>query len=128
MTRMFDILRAAVERHGELPATAPNTLPPTPLPQPPAPAPLATVLLRGQPVRIYARCLAGRCANGAERDGGRLWHALPAEEWQALCGAQPGRRSAGWGSWVRLPGEGLAVTCPRCRQRLARLQAKTGEQ
>lgn len=49
--------------------------------------------------------LTGRCANGAERDGGIRTHAVPAhamnplrvQQWgTALCGAKPGRLSNGW--------------------------------
>lgn len=58
---------------------------------------------------VEARQLAGRCANGAERDGGTIWHAVPATSYSALCGAKPGRRSAGWS--MRL---GDVVTCERC--------------
>ncbi len=73
---------------------------------------------RGYAVRV----LAGRCANGSELGHGTRWHAVPIDErgmrWAALCGAQPGRRSAGWSSWfVR----GQAVTCPRC---LKKMEAK----
>lgn len=62
--------------------------------------------------------LAGRCADGAERDRGRRAHALPVNaagrvDDRALCGAAPGRRSAGWSSW-----DEQAVTCPRCLVRL----------
>lgn len=62
---------------------------------------------------IAARRLAGRCANGAERDGGRIWHGVSGSSWVAVCGVQPGRRSAGWSSRV-----GEAITCPRCRKTL----------
>ena len=46
---------------------------------------------------IVAR-LAGRCANGFERDGGRKYHLLErySEFGKALCGAEPGRTSGGW--------------------------------
>lgn len=62
--------------------------------------------------------LAGRCANGYERDQGRRVHAVPTSDallangyclTRAACGAKPGARSAGWS--LRL---GAAVTCPRC--------------
>jgi hypothetical protein len=56
----------------------------------------------------------GRCANGAERDSGRIYHAV--EGWTAICGAQPGRTSAGWSHE-----EGSRITCQRCMKRLARL-------
>ena len=70
------------------------------------------------------RSMAGRCANGAERDHGTRFHALPFDgttEWgddtsRAICGAEPGRRSVGWSSW----GSDHEVTCPRCLARLAR--------
>lgn len=55
--------------------------------------------------------MTGRCANGAERDKGSRWHAVPAgHPWiKAVCGAQPGQRGNGWSDY---PGD--AVTCPRC--------------
>lgn len=70
---------------------------------------------RGYAVRI----LAGRCANGSELGGGTRWHAVPMGSeglaWTAQCGEKPGRRSAGWSSWVV---RGQAVTCPRCLKKL----------
>jgi hypothetical protein len=63
---------------------------------------------RGYSVKV----LAGRCANGSELDSGTRWHAVPTDSWTALCGAKPGRRSAGWSSWYI---KDQAVTCPRCR-------------
>lgn len=65
--------------------------------------------------------LTGRCSDGAGRDGGRLYHAVPTPNLttghvggRALCGAEPGRLS-GW-SWQ----VGEKVTCPRCLKRLAK--------
>ena len=61
--------------------------------------------------------LTGRCTDGAERGCGIKWHALPKDSWKALCGAQPGRRSAGWSDqkWATPNGiVGETVTCPRC--------------
>lgn len=61
----------------------------------------------------------GRCANGGERDRGAVLHAVErgADLEAALCGAKPGRRSAGW-SITQLP---LAkVSCPRCLVRVER--------
>ena len=63
--------------------------------------------------------LTGRCANGGERDGGRLSHAilgdpssLAAPQWgRALCGATPGRLSNGW---VEVDGAEVP-SCARCR-------------
>jgi hypothetical protein len=54
--------------------------------------------------------MTGRCANGAEREGGTRYHAV--FNWRALSGAKPGRLS----DWSGYPGE--AVTCPRCLNRL----------
>lgn len=68
--------------------------------------------------------MAGRCANGAERDHGTRWHAVPVGSYAALCGDEPGRRSAGWSSH-RI--EGQEVTCPRCAKKLARAQAGAKE-
>jgi len=63
-----------------------------------------------EPAAMY---LAGRCANGSELDSGTLWHALQNLETSrtAMCGARPGRRSAGWRGY---PDEIHAVTCKRC--------------
>lgn len=66
---------------------------------------------------IDALYLAGRCANGSELDSGTLYHAVPRNKSQALCGAKSGRRSAGW----RGEDEKHAVTCPRC---LKKMEAK----
>lgn len=75
-------------------------------------------------MKIVLRYLAGRCANGAEADGGLLWHAVDTEnKWKALCGAEPGRRSAGWAPWDPEDAEGKAVTCPRCLKRMQKIQA-----
>ena len=59
--------------------------------------------------------LTGCCANGAQRDAGRLFHAVPGNSafGKALCGATPGRRSSGWSE-----SEGKAPTCDRCRSSL----------
>ncbi len=63
--------------------------------------------------------MTGRRRNGAERDGGRLWHARLVSEgkvlWRAVCGAQPGGHSA----WSEYSGD--KVTCPRCQRKLERL-------
>lgn len=71
------------------------------------------------PNAIVFSYLAGRCANGAERDGGTLYHAV--RGWRALCGAEPGRASAGWSSHL-----GTKATCPRCLAKLARIERKVG--
>jgi len=65
------------------------------------------------------RRMAGRCANGAERDGGTLYHAVPVDEFgayhsNAACRAKPGKRSVGWSGY-----QGQVVTCKRCIRRLA---------
>jgi hypothetical protein len=65
------------------------------------------------------RRMTGRCANGAERDGGALYHAVPIDAFgayhsNAVCGAKPGKRSVGWSGY---PGQ--TVTCKRCIRRLA---------
>lgn len=59
--------------------------------------------------------LAGRCANGSELDHGTRWHAVKPGEYRAVCGAKPGRRSAGWSSYTTL---GQIATCPRCIKKL----------
>ena len=59
----------------------------------------------------------GRCANGAERGSGHIYHAVPG--WAALCGTQPGRASAGWNNNPTPPEQ--AVTCPRYLKKIAKL-------
>jgi len=65
--------------------------------------------------------LAGRCANGSERDSGTRWHALREGEYKAICGATYGRRSAGWSSYIQLH---QPVTCPRCLKKLQKADSK----
>jgi len=76
-------------------------------------------------VAIKITHLTGRCADGAERDKGKLRHAGPQGRQVAPCGAKPGRRSAGWHE----PGDAIdhtdhPVNCPRCLKKLARLQGE----
>jgi hypothetical protein len=75
--------------------------------------------------------LSGRCADGAERDGGRRIHVVMVDvidlcadvAWrQALCGAKPGRLS-GCG-FVEVDGA-ENPTCPRCARRAERLAARS---
>lgn len=73
-----------------------------------------TDMERGYSVKV----LAGRCANGSELGSGTRWHSVPVDSWKALCGAQPGRRSAGWSVWYI---KGQEVTCPRCLKKLSRI-------
>jgi len=61
--------------------------------------------------------MTGRCANGAQRDSGILYHAVMLGQHKAICGAVHGRRSR----WSEYHGE--AVTCNRCATKLQR-QAK----
>jgi len=61
--------------------------------------------------------LAGRCRNGAERDSGRIYHAVPGSHWKAVCGATYGRTSVGWSPHV-----GREVTCPKCLKRMAKAE------
>jgi hypothetical protein len=67
------------------------------------------------------RKLTGRCANGAERDRGKLAHATAASGFgKALCGAKPGRLSAGWSEQT------YEVTCPRCLRAALRSKDSRG--
>jgi len=63
-------------------------------------------------MKYTAATKAGRCWNGAQRDRGSVVHAVPDFEnltfKDALCGAYPGRKSAGWARSDR------PVSCPRC--------------
>ena len=58
--------------------------------------------------------LTGRCANGAERDGGIRTHLVANGSMYgaALCGAKPGRLSNGWDE-VDGPEQ---PTCGRCQK------------
>lgn len=58
---------------------------------------------------VHPRHLLGSCASGAESDKGRLSHGVVGDSWKALCGAEPGRRSAGWAEY-----DDAEVTCKRC--------------
>jgi hypothetical protein len=68
-------------------------------------------------IYVVAR-LTGRCANGAERDGGRRTHAVPLGSTYglALCGARPGRLSNGWDEvdGAEMP------TCSRCTKKASK--------
>lgn len=56
-------------------------------------------------------------ARSEKEGGGPLYHAVPESSWTALCGREPGRRSAGWNDHPSQHGD--AVTCPRCLKKLA---------
>lgn len=56
----------------------------------------------------------GRCADGAERDSGTIFHAV-VNEYKAMCGTTYGRRSAGWSMHT-----GVEVTCEKCKRALLR--------
>lgn len=66
--------------------------------------------------------LAGRCVSGAERGKGVRYHAVPHESHKALCGAKPGRHSAGWSCTA-----GETVTCPRCLASMLRIAENVAE-
>ena len=61
-----------------------------------------------------ALTMTGRCANGAQRDSGILYHAVMLGQYKAVCGATHGRRSR-WSEY-----HGVSVTCPRCMKKLER--------
>lgn len=65
---------------------------------------------------LVARYKIGRCANGAERDGGYVRHAILKNGCTAVCGAQPGRSSAGWSHEAETLDK---VSCPKCLKKLA---------
>lgn len=68
------------------------------------------------PSRYGATHRAGRCANAAEHGRGSVLHAVRRNPFEgvgpALCGAEPGARSAGWSCTIRSLD---CVSCPRCR-------------
>lgn len=66
---------------------------------------------------LTPRKLIGRASTGAERGKGRLVHAVEDQHtwprfYPALCGAKPGRRSAGWSETIE-----TEVTCPKCKRK-----------
>ena len=65
--------------------------------------------------------MLGSCANGAERDKGTRIHAV--QSWKALCGKEPGRRSAGWALFPDQVKPLSDVNCPRCSKKLAKVSA-----
>jgi len=67
---------------------------------------------------MQAAYMLGRCANGNEADKGRLYHAVGS--WVALCGREPGRRSAGWALYKDQTRPLSEVNCPRCKSKLVR--------
>jgi hypothetical protein len=60
--------------------------------------------------------MLGSCRNGNESDKGFRIHAV--EGWAALCGKEPGHRSAGWQLYPDRVLPLSQVTCPRCKARL----------
>lgn len=109
MTQLQDLIERQAAHHvdhhsGELPAIVPKHAPAMP-------STAKTLLLPAS--------LAGRCANGNERDHGRVFHAVPASAHErsfgisayarSLCGKTHGARSAGWSHDTH-----AEITCPRC--------------
>lgn len=76
-----------------------------------------THLTKPAPAEYVAARMLGRCANGNEADGGRRYHAIRKDRlsYAAVCGAAPGRRSAGWADYPDALRAVAAVDCPRCR-------------
>ena len=70
-------------------------------------------IAKAKPTYLAKRKI-GRCTSGAERGKGYVYHAV-SSGWTALCGAEPGRMSAGWQSE---PEPLERVTCPRCMKKL----------
>src|SRR4051812_38955880 len=69
----------------------------------------AVPFLRRDLMAISFLRMMGRGHDGAERGSGSRFHAVPEGASEALCGARPGHRSAGWSAQ-----EGDHATCPRC--------------
>lgn len=104
-----------IDRLMEMAATLPPDPPAAELP----PAPAAETPAPPQPERPYCVCyLMGRCADGAERDKGRLLHAV--KHGRAFCRATHGRQSAGWSEHQ----EGVEVTCRGCLRKLGLLDGE----
>jgi len=57
--------------------------------------------------------LAGRCRSGADQTG-HVVHVLVSG--RALCGREPGARSAGWSTY-----NDQEITCPKCNKQFEHL-------
>lgn len=78
---------------------------------------------------VLAMRMMGRCANGCEADSGRLYHARligPHGSFKALCGAAPGRRSAGWADFLDAMKPVEKTTCSRCLSKFKREAERLG--
>jgi hypothetical protein len=70
------------------------------------------------------RYLAGRCCSGSEGGRGLLYHAVTIrglDGGDALCGAKPGFRSAGFAR--PHPSQEAIVTCPRCLSKIKKMKS-----
>ncbi len=78
--------------------------------------------------QVYRVIKGGRLRNAAARDQGRVVHLMDSKgrEWgkwdvalaygKAICGAEPGRKSAGWVA----PPPGGGKTCQRCFNKVSK--------
>jgi hypothetical protein len=102
--------------------------------KPPAPMPEPVTPITPPPVyRLFAlkdgreydvRYLAGRCCSGSEGGRGLLYHAVTIrglDGGDALCGAKPGFRSAGFAR--PHPSQEAVVTCPRCLSKIKKMKS-----
>lgn len=70
-------------------------------------------------VKYKSAVKAGRCFNGAHRDGGTIVHAIPnisvngSNFNKAFCGTRPGIRGYGWNDTIEKP-----VNCEKCIKKL----------
>lgn len=55
-------------------------------------------------------------ARSEREGGGPHYHAVSDGAWHALCGREPGRRSAGWIDHPDFLGK--EVTCPKCLKKM----------
>jgi len=74
-------------------------------------------------METYARLKSGRAWNGAQRDAGQIYHAVPDKNFpswgKALCGITPGVRGNGWQSYEER--RDIVVTCSRCQKKLLKV-------
>lgn len=90
---------------------------------------MITLHEKGETKTYVPAVKAGACYNGAHRDAGGIVHLVPPLPprttgfWgtRALCNTRPGN-SRGYG-WLDAKKD---ITCPRCLEKMKRLQSKGG--
>lgn len=99
MSTIFDLLMTTMRENGDL-SQAPSSPPVQVTPDPVSVKP------------FLALQKTGRRADGANRDHGKVVHAVKPGSWTAFCGTQP-QGSGDWSAW-----ESPEVTCAKCLKKV----------